>query len=224
MPANAVRCGTFDIVALFGSPRWHAAHTGRWPRGDALPSSDDVTGLTIGEARLAVSWVRCEGSRSVPPLHYAVPSILDGNASIEGTGQTAVNDVIKKLKDQAATLGPNGVLVGKTGQQYAGSINGASDSSWGAFLGSSAATHTKTARAGDLRRSQCTGAGAAQTAAGNGAGPAVSASWPQPMTPRYSATKPTDPADTGPIARSSWLRMPALDAVRSIVANRIRCP
>lgn len=66
---------------------------------------------------------------------------------MEGTGQSGVNDTIKKLKEQAAKLGANGVLMGKMGQRYAGSFGSSSYLGWGNFLGSSTATYSQTIEA-----------------------------------------------------------------------------
>lgn len=79
-----------------------------------------------------------------PPAHYEVLGILSGNSNFEGTSQGGVNDVIKKLKEEAAKLGANGVLLGKIGEQYRGSTGGASYLGWGTFLGSSNAAYSKT--------------------------------------------------------------------------------
>lgn len=79
-----------------------------------------------------------------PPPHYEVLGILSGDSGIEGTGQSGVSDTIKKLKEQAAKLGANGVLLGKMDQKYSGSIGGSSYLGWGTFLGSSSATYSKT--------------------------------------------------------------------------------
>lgn len=140
-----------------------------------------ATVIPVGNARTAIdpSQVRVYVQ---PPPRYEVLGILDGNAGIEGTGQGAVNDVIRKLKEQAARLGANGVLIGKTGQQYAGSWGGASYLGWGTLLGSSSATYTKTVDA----RAIYVGADApaqdgTQASIGSVTGPAVAPGWPLPM-------------------------------------------
>lgn len=78
-----------------------------------------------------------------PPPHYEVVAILTGNSQLEGTGQAGVNDVIKKLKQEAAKLGANGVLIAGMGQQYQGSFGGSSYMGYGNFLHSSTANYSQ---------------------------------------------------------------------------------
>ena len=98
-----------------------------------------ATVVPVGNARAPIdpSQVRIYAQ---PPAHYEVLGILNGNSNMEGTGQSGVSDVIKKLKEQAAQLGANGLLMGKMGQQYTGSFGGTSYLGWGNFLGSSTAS------------------------------------------------------------------------------------
>lgn len=109
----------------------------------ALGACATATVVPVGNTRAPIdpSQVRIYAQ---PPSHYEVVAILNGNAGIEGTGQGAVDDVIKKLKQQAAKLGANGVLLGKMGQQYSGSFGGSSYLGWGSFIGSSTANYSKT--------------------------------------------------------------------------------
>lgn len=112
----------------------------------ALGACATATVVPVGNARTPInqSQVRIYAQ---PPLHYEVLGILNGNSNMEGTGQAGVTDVIKKLKEQAAKLGANGLLMGKMGQQYSGSIGSASYLGWGNFLGSSAAAYSQTTEA-----------------------------------------------------------------------------
>jgi hypothetical protein len=147
----------------------------------ALGACATATVIPVGNARAPIdpSQVRVDVQ---PPPRYEVLGILDGNAGIEGTGQGAVNDVITKLKQEAAKLGANGVLIGKTGQQYSGSFGGANYLGWGAFIGSSSATYSKTVSARAIYvgpDAPARGVTQPQTAASNG--PVVSSGWPLPM-------------------------------------------
>lgn len=105
-----------------------------------------ATVVPVGNARAPIdpSQVRIYAQ---PPAHYEVLGILNGNSNMEGTGQSGVSDVIKKLKEQAAQLGANGLLMGKMGQQYTGSFGGTSYLGWGNFLGSSTASYSQTIEA-----------------------------------------------------------------------------
>lgn len=108
----------------------------------ALGACATATVVPVGNRRPPIdpSQVRLYAQ---PPAHYEVLGILQGNSGIEGTGQGGVNDTIKKLKEQAAELGANGVLLGKMGQRYRGSVGGSSYLGWGNFLGSSTATYSQ---------------------------------------------------------------------------------
>jgi len=109
----------------------------------ALGACATATVVPVGNTRAPIdpSQVRLYAK---PPAHYEVLGILQGNSGMEGTGQSGVNDTINKLKDQAAKLGANGVLLGKLGQRYAGSVGGTSYLGWGNFLGSSTAAYSQT--------------------------------------------------------------------------------
>jgi len=109
----------------------------------ALGACATATVVPVGNTRAPIdpSQVRLYAQ---PPAHYEVLGILQGNSGMEGTGQSGVNDTINKLKEQAAKLGANGVLLGKMGQRYAGSIGGTSYLGWGNFLGSSTASYSQT--------------------------------------------------------------------------------
>ena len=112
----------------------------------ALGACATATVVPVGSTRAPIdpSQVRLYAQ---PPAHYEVLGILQGNSGMEGTGQSGVNDTINKLKEQAAKLGANGVLVGKMGQRYAGSVGGTSYLGWGNFLGSSTAAYSQTIEA-----------------------------------------------------------------------------
>lgn len=101
-----------------------------------------ATVVPVGNTRAPIdpSQVRMYAT---PPPHYEVVGILNGNSGIEGVSQNAINDTINKLKEQAAKLGANGVLLGKIGDQYSGSVGGSSYLGWGNFIGSSSATYSK---------------------------------------------------------------------------------
>jgi hypothetical protein len=115
-----------------------------------------ATVVPVGNARAPIdpSQVRMYAQ---PPAHYEVVGILSGNSNYEGAGQSGVNDVIKKLKEEAAKLGANGVLIGKMGQQYLGSAGGASYMGWGQFSSSSFAAYSKTIDAQAIYVSDATG-------------------------------------------------------------------
>lgn len=108
----------------------------------ALGACATATVVPVGNTRAPIdpSQVRLYAQ---PPAHYEVLGILQGNSGMEGTGQAGVNDTINKLKEQAAKLGANGVLVGRMGQRYTGSVGGSSYLGWGNFFGSSAATYSQ---------------------------------------------------------------------------------
>lgn len=108
----------------------------------ALGACATATVVPVGNARAAIDPAQVR-FYAQPPAHYEVLGLLSGDAGIEGTGQDAVNHVIEKLKQQAAKLGANGVLVGKNGQRYAGSYGGSSYLGWGMFANSSSASYTK---------------------------------------------------------------------------------
>lgn len=101
-----------------------------------------ATVVPVGNSRAPIdpSQVRLYAT---PPAHYEVVGILNGDSGIEGVSQNAINDTIRKLKEQAAKLGANGVLLGKIGDQYKGSFGGSSYLGWGSFIGSSSATYSK---------------------------------------------------------------------------------
>lgn len=109
----------------------------------ALGACATATVVPVGDTRAAIDPSQVH-IYAQPPAHYEVVAILSGNAGIEGTGQDAVDDVMKKLKDQAARLGANGILLGKIGQQYHGSFGGSSYLGWGNSIGSSTASYSKT--------------------------------------------------------------------------------
>lgn len=123
----------------------------------ALGACATATVVPVGNARAPIdpSQVRLYAQ---PPAHYEVLGILQGNSGMEGTGQSGVNDTINKLKEQAAKLGANGVLVGKMGQRYAGSVGGSSYLGWGNFLGSSTASYSQTIEAQAIYVSDSAGA------------------------------------------------------------------
>lgn len=172
-----------------------------------------ATVIPVGNARAPIdpSQVRIYVR---PPPRYEVLGILDGNAGIEGTGQSAVNDVIKKLKEQAAKLGANGVLIGKTGQQYAGSWGGANYLGWGAFIGSSSATYTKTVDARAIYvGSDAPAQSVTSSQVASGMAPVVTSGWPLPM-PQFdtygscnSAGGDVQACETAEQAAQSWLSM-----------------
>lgn len=101
-----------------------------------------ATVIPVGNARAPIdpSQVRLYVQ---PPPHYEVLGIITGNSQFEGTGQSGVNDVIKKVRQEAAKLGANGVLISGTGQQYSGSIGGSNYLGWGVFASSSTASYSK---------------------------------------------------------------------------------
>lgn len=146
----------------------------------ALGACATATVVPVGNARAPIdpSQVRIYAQA---PAHYEVLGILSGNSNFEGTSQGGVSDVIKKLKEQAAKLGANGVLLGKMGEQYLGSTGGSSYLGWGTFIGSSNAAYSKTMQAQAIY----VGADAPQQTAANAqpysTGAAVAAGWPLPM-------------------------------------------
>lgn len=101
-----------------------------------------ATVIPMGNARPPIdpSQVRLYAQ---PPAHYEVLGIITGNSQLEGTGQSGVNDVIKKVREEAAKLGANGVLIAGTGQQYSGSIGGSNYLGWGMFASSSSANYSQ---------------------------------------------------------------------------------
>lgn len=82
-----------------------------------------------------------------PPAHYEVLGLINGNSNYEGSGQSAVADMVQKIKEQAAKLGANGVLLGKMAQQYLGSSGGGAYLGWGVFNSSSMAAYSQTMQA-----------------------------------------------------------------------------
>lgn len=141
----------------------------------ALGACATATVVRVGNARAPIDPSQVQ-VYATPPAHYEVLGILTGNSGIEGTGQGGVDDVIKKLKEQAAKLGANGVLLGKMGRQYSGSFGGTSYLGWGNFLGSSTATYSQTidARAIYVPLAYASNATAAAV-------PPESGTWPLPL-------------------------------------------
>lgn len=105
-----------------------------------------ATVVPVGNARAPIDPAQVR-VYAQPPAHFEVLGILHGNSGIEGTGQSGVNDTITKLKEQAAKLGANGLLLGKIGEQYSGSYGGASYLGWGTFSSSSMAAYSQTIEA-----------------------------------------------------------------------------
>lgn len=63
-----------------------------------------------------------------PPKKYEEVALLESSSkgALAIGAQAKTNIVIDRLKEEAAKLGANGVLLGETGEQYAGSANNAS--------------------------------------------------------------------------------------------------
>jgi hypothetical protein len=105
-----------------------------------------ATVIPVGNARAPVdpSQVRLYAQ---PPPHYEVLGLITGNSNYEGSGQNGVSDMVAKIKEQAAKLGANGVLLGKMAQQYLGSSGGATYLGWGVFNSASMAAYSQTMQA-----------------------------------------------------------------------------
>lgn len=112
----------------------------------ALVGCATATVIPIGNTRAPIdpSQVRLYAH---PPAHYEVVGLINGNSNYEGSGQNGVTDMIAKIKEQAAKLGANGVLLGKMAEQYLGSSGGASYLGWGVFNSTSMAAYSQTMQA-----------------------------------------------------------------------------
>lgn len=84
----------------------------------------------------------------VPPANYENVALLQASseASFALTQQQKSNKTISRMKQEAADLGANGVLLQSVGKEYAGSVGsgyavGSGGTAWG--LGSSAATYNQ---------------------------------------------------------------------------------
>ena len=89
-----------------------------------------------------------------PPAKYEEIAILDSSSkrSFAFTSQGKMDAVIERLKDDAAKLGANGILLQSTGDQYAGSVGtgvasatASGNSAWGVGTGFSGAAFHKAA-------------------------------------------------------------------------------
>jgi hypothetical protein len=59
---------------------------------------------------------------SSPPKKYEDVAIISGSSSSGGTAQRQTNNVIVGLREQAAKLGANGILIQSAGAQNAGAV------------------------------------------------------------------------------------------------------
>lgn len=103
-------------------------------------SSHIITGTTRPE--LAVSQVVLY---TTPPAHFEEIALLSVNAR-GWTDQREVNNAIKALKEQAAELGANGVLLGAIGTATSGTAGMVNPQS-GAFWAANVVSTTMQARA-----------------------------------------------------------------------------
>lgn len=87
-----------------------------------------------------------------PPAKYDEIAILDTSSkgSFSFTSQGKMDVVVERLKEEAAKLGANGILLQSTGDQYAGSVStgvgtatASGNSAWGVGTGFSAAAFQK---------------------------------------------------------------------------------
>jgi len=83
------------------------------------PSSHIITGTT--RAPINPSEVKIY---STPPAHYEEIALLDAssNSAFTPGGQKSIDTVIERLKEQAAQLGANGVILGDVSDRETGSL------------------------------------------------------------------------------------------------------
>lgn len=121
----------FMVSTLFASILAGCATATVIPVGNTRPPVDPA------QVRLYVS----------PPPHYEVLGLINGNSNYEGTSQSGIADMVRKIKEQAAKIGANGVLLGKMAEQYLGSSGGATYMGWGIFNSASMAAYSQTMQA-----------------------------------------------------------------------------
>src|SRR3977135_1095539 len=145
------------VAALFGdSPRKEVQMNGR----TGLPLIGMVlllggcasSHVMIGEARPPISPDQVKLYLH-PPEKYEEIAIIDASSrhSIVFTDQQKMNKVIERLKEEAAKVGANGILIQGTGDEQAGEVStgagtatGSGHSSYGRGIGVSAGRIMKT--------------------------------------------------------------------------------
>lgn len=89
-----------------------------------------------------------------PPAKFEEIAILDSSSkgSFAFTSQAKMDAVIQRLKEDAAKLGANGILLQSEGNQYAGSVStgtgmatASGNTAWGVGTGFSGAAYNKAA-------------------------------------------------------------------------------
>ncbi|MDH5824963.1 hypothetical protein QFW77_18510 [Luteimonas sp. RD2P54] len=103
--------------------------------------------VLIGERRPPISPDQVQVYLDPPPRFEKVAVLeSNNNASFAFTQQQKTNKVMERLKEEAAALGANGILLEGVGNQYAGSVGVANAwaSGGSAFgIGTSTATYTR---------------------------------------------------------------------------------
>ena len=83
--------------------------------------------IMVGQARERIAPNEVQ-MYATPPPNYREIAILEAgsNNSWAFTEQDRINLVVQRLKESAAQVGANGIIFGGSGDQYTGSIGGAS--------------------------------------------------------------------------------------------------
>src|SRR5512137_2003001 len=92
--------------------------------------------VIVGETRPAISPDQVKIYWR-PPTKYQDIAILESSSknSFAATDQGKTNKAIERLKEEAAKLGANGVLLHGTGDQYGGTVNTGSATTGGTYSG-----------------------------------------------------------------------------------------
>jgi hypothetical protein len=105
--------------------------------------------VLVGTARAPISPDQVKVYMNPPPVQYEQIAILNtsSRASFSFTAQGKTDKVIERLKDEAAKLGANGILLQGIGDQQSGSVGvgaGGASGHVGLGFGSSVGTYQKT--------------------------------------------------------------------------------
>lgn len=176
--------------------------------------------VLVGQARPAIP---AEEVRIYlePPAHYETIALLEASnrGKMNFTDQGRTNTVIWRLKEEAAALGANGVLLQGMGSQYAGSVGTANawasgNSAYGIGVSSAVMNRVGNGLAIYVPVGSQAAVAAAEPAAAPGAAPGVA-----PATAVDAADAGGPPEGTAPPAHESFEPDPAK---RCVACDRLR--
>lgn len=88
----------------------------------ALAGCAEGTSVITGQARSAISPELVQLYSEAPQMPYEVIALVNASSGNGWTNQQSVDYAIEELKNQAAAVGANGVILGQPGSQTGGFI------------------------------------------------------------------------------------------------------